>query len=274
VFVSVQPIAGWEVATTTRKLATPIGGDDGSVSDVVDTITWTATETRRSRQVSSSCSGFSAGQRPTDVTELTFPAIETYSSGEDVAWISTPGGAEPEHPAPTVQLTAASGGEDTSAIITPAASSDDDGDSNTLAVALIIGGVGLVAAITALALGRRRPAAARRGRSSKTRRVTSVPPGLEGMTAWHTSYDSGGRRLDAFMARPDGSGPHPGVVFHHGSNGLMAAAQHGLQTLVDAGYACSHPSGEATTATLARTGRTSCRHRGEAPRWGPSSSPR
>ena len=50
---------------------------------------------------------------PTDVTELAFPAVQTYSSGEEVAWIDTAAdGAEPEHPAPTVQLVAADRGRD------------------------------------------------------------------------------------------------------------------------------------------------------------------
>ena len=38
-----------------------------------------------------------AGPMPSDVTSLSFPAIQTYSSGEEVSWIDQPtsGGAEP-----------------------------------------------------------------------------------------------------------------------------------------------------------------------------------
>ena len=43
-------------------------------------------------------------------------------------------------------------------------------------------------------------------------------------------------KSDAFVSVPDGPGPHPAIVFHHGSNGLMAAAAAGMSALVDAGY--------------------------------------
>jgi dienelactone hydrolase len=56
-----------------------------------------------------------------------------------------------------------------------------------------------------------------------------------------TSYVSDGRRLDAFLSLPDCPGPHPGVVFHHGSNGLMAASAAGIAALVGAGYAVLAP---------------------------------
>jgi uncharacterized protein YcnI len=55
------------------------------------------------------------GPLPADVTELTFPTIQTYSDGEEVAWIEpTPAsGEEPEHPVPTLTLTAAPAGSTT-----------------------------------------------------------------------------------------------------------------------------------------------------------------
>jgi hypothetical protein len=70
------------------------------------------------------------------------------------------GQAEPEHPAPTLALTAASdetGGSDT-AQTTPAASESDSGTSGLAVTALIVGIVGLLAGVT-LALGARRHAA-------------------------------------------------------------------------------------------------------------------
>ena len=68
------------------------------------------------------------------------------------------------------------------------------------------------------------------------RGVREIPDGLEALAAWRTTYRSDGRELDAFVAVPDGAGPHPAIVFHHGSNGLMAAAAAGMSALVDAGY--------------------------------------
>ena len=84
--------------------------------------------------------------------------MQTYSSGEEVAWIeeTTEGGPEPELPAPTLQLVAADGGGE-EATAAPAADEDDD-DSNTLSiVALVVGALGLVAGIAALVIARRPP---------------------------------------------------------------------------------------------------------------------
>ena len=56
-----------------------------------------------------------------------------------------------------------------------------------------------------------------------------------------TSYVSAGRELAAFLALPETPGPHPGVVFHHGSAGLMPASEAGIRALVGAGYAVLAP---------------------------------
>ncbi len=52
---------------------------------------------------------FVVAQLPFNATELVFKTLETYSDGEVVRWIDpqAPGQAEPEHPAPTLKLTAA-----------------------------------------------------------------------------------------------------------------------------------------------------------------------
>ena len=47
--------------------------------------------------------------------------------------------------------------------------------------------------------------------------------------------------FDGFFVAPDGDGPFPGVVFHHGSAGLMAEAKIGLLELVGMGYAVFAP---------------------------------
>jgi uncharacterized protein YcnI len=162
-FVSVQPMPGWDITTTTRKLDAPLEGEGDSITEVVDTITWTATAGTQIDSGQFQLFWISAGQMPTDVSELSFPAIQTYSGGEEVAWIeaSSPGGAEPEHPAPTVQLVAGADSEATSATVAAADPSSGGDDSDTIAVvALVVGAVGLVVAITAVALGRRRPTAA------------------------------------------------------------------------------------------------------------------
>ena len=72
-----------------------------------------------------------------------------------VAWIdqATDGAAEPEHPAPTLELVAPGGGESAAA----ATVEDDAGDgTDTLAiVALVVGAFGLIVAGIALVATRR-----------------------------------------------------------------------------------------------------------------------
>jgi dienelactone hydrolase len=69
---------------------------------------------------------------------------------------------------------------------------------------------------------------------------TGVNP-LHVFSDWRTEYVSDGRKLDGFFVAPDGDGPFPGIVFHHGSAGLMAEAKIGLLELVDMGYAVFAP---------------------------------
>lgn len=158
--VSVQPMPGWDITTTTRTLDTPLDGESGGISEVVDTITWTATGDTQIAPGQFELFWISAGRMPTDVDELTFPAIQTYSSGEEVAWIDT--NADGDLPAPRVALVAASGDDHdagaTTTTTVPVASSDDGGSSNTLGVvALVVGIVALVVAGGAVATSRRKP---------------------------------------------------------------------------------------------------------------------
>ena len=165
--VSYQPVAGWSVKVAKEKLATPVKTDDGEVTEGVKTITWTA---------GAKADGIAPGQFrdfPLSVQipgkagdTLTFKALQTYSDGKVVRWIGAPGAPEP---APQVSVTAAAGDhhaaapaatattEQTSAPAPAAAvTPSGDGDSNTLSViALIVGGLGLVAGGGALVAARR-----------------------------------------------------------------------------------------------------------------------
>jgi uncharacterized protein YcnI len=107
-FVSVQAKPGWDVETTTRTLDTPIEGEGRTITEAVDTITWTATGDTQIHPGEFDWFWVSAGPMPSDVESLSFPTIQTYSSGEEVAWIDLVGdeGTEPEHPAPTVDFVA------------------------------------------------------------------------------------------------------------------------------------------------------------------------
>jgi uncharacterized protein YcnI len=102
--VDVKALPGWHVAIAHTTLARPLESDDGPVTQAVSRITWSggaiAPGTFEDFTVS-------LGPLPTDTGKLVFKAIQTYSNGDVVRWIdtSTPGGAEPEHPAPTLRLT-------------------------------------------------------------------------------------------------------------------------------------------------------------------------
>jgi uncharacterized protein YcnI len=162
-FVSVQPVPGWTITTTTHTLAEPIVLDDGdSITEAVDTITWKADGDTQIGAGQFQSFWVSAGPMPTDVDSLAFPTLQTYASGEEVAWIEAPNadGSEPEHPAPILGLTAPGGD---AAVPTPDApasvtsdDSDDADDSDALAItALVVGGCGLVAGIAGIVLARR-----------------------------------------------------------------------------------------------------------------------
>ena len=102
------------------------------------------------------------------VDELAFKAVQTYDNGDVVRWVepASADGAEPEHPAPTLHLVAATGGGDeaatpttTSAAVDAAASStDDDGDGKVVG-AYVLAAVAVALSATALVRARRRPSA-------------------------------------------------------------------------------------------------------------------
>jgi len=56
-----------------------------------------------------------------------------------------------------------------------------------------------------------------------------------------TAYESQGRTLPGAFVTPAGDGPFPGIVFHHGSAGLMAAARTSIEMLVGSGFAVFAP---------------------------------
>ena len=95
---------------------------------------------------------------------ISWKAIQTYADGQKVRWI---GGPDTEEPASVTQVSASAprenaGGEGgASRAGAPAAAAGDageDGGSDTLSiVALVVGGLGLLAGLAALVVARRRP---------------------------------------------------------------------------------------------------------------------
>jgi len=161
-FVSVQPKPGWEVETTTRKLDEPIEAFGETYDEVIDTVTWSGGEIKPGEF---DTFALSVGPLPEDVDSLAFPAIQTYSSGEEVAWIDpvVEGEEEPEHPAPTLALVAEGGGDEAAATTTTAAeatgssegdSSDDGGTDGVAMAALVVAVIAALLGGAALVRGR------------------------------------------------------------------------------------------------------------------------
>jgi uncharacterized protein YcnI len=166
-FVSVKPVPGWTATSTTTTLATPIEAEGSTITEAVSEVTWTADTGGGLTPGEYQTFSISAGPLPENADSLVFPALQGYDDGSTVSWIdpTVEGQAEPEHPAPTLSLTAASADNATDTTsTTPAAgaSATDSGTSGLAVTALVVGIVGLLAGITgvALALGARRRAAA------------------------------------------------------------------------------------------------------------------
>jgi uncharacterized protein YcnI len=165
-FVSVKPHAGWTVAVTKAKLATPIKTDDGEVTEAVSAITWTAGSAASAIKPGEFDEfDVSAGPLP-KADSMQFKALQTYSDGTVVRWIEPEkaDGSEPEHPAPTLKLTPAAA-EGASAIPAPTGSAVGAKSSSTTAsgssdaspasskTALGLSVAALIVALVAAALG-------------------------------------------------------------------------------------------------------------------------
>jgi periplasmic copper chaperone A len=141
--VLVRPIPGWTHSEKTAKLAKPISTDDGDITEAVAEIDWTAT----AGGVQPGEFGefvVMAGQLP-DAAQLTFKAVQIYSDGSRTSWteVPAPGStAEPEHPAPSLDLAAAA---PTAPVAKSSASSSQTG-------AVILGSVALAVAVASGAL--------------------------------------------------------------------------------------------------------------------------
>jgi uncharacterized protein YcnI len=156
---SYEPRADWRVQVTRTKLAKPVQTDDGPITEGVKQIAWTGSGKGLGRVGPGQFMDFPISvQIPEGAAgkTLTFKAIQTYSNGDVVRWIGAPSS---ESPAPTLTVAAAAAGSGSGATTpTPAApaSTGDGGGGDTVGViALIVGGIGLVAAAAALIITRR-----------------------------------------------------------------------------------------------------------------------
>jgi uncharacterized protein YcnI len=144
--VLVRPMSGWTHTEKTVKLATPITTDDGDITEAVAEIDWTAT----AGGIKPGEFGefvVMAGQLP-DSPRITFKAVQIYSDGSRTAWTEVPApgsAAEPEHPAPSLDLAAAAPAASTAPVAKSSASGSQTG-------AVILGSVALAVAVASGAL--------------------------------------------------------------------------------------------------------------------------
>lgn len=109
--VTPQAVPGWKIEVTKSKLAEPLDVHGKKINEAVSKVTWTA-------DGSGIAAGYfqqfplSIGKLPEDADQLVFKALQTYSNKEVVRWIEEPaeGGAEPESPAPVLELSAPAAG--------------------------------------------------------------------------------------------------------------------------------------------------------------------
>jgi uncharacterized protein YcnI len=160
--VKAKPHYGWTFSAPKVKLATPVTQGDKTVTEAVSTITWTADKGVSIKPGSFDEFEFTVGQMPTDKASVSFPAVQTYSDGKVVRWIEPKvvGAAEPEHPAPVLELLPAKTSETAPAVAATPATPAKAAGKDSLAR-----GIGAGAAIVALGgigLGLRRKTSARK----------------------------------------------------------------------------------------------------------------
>ena len=154
-FVSVKPVPGWTFAVTKDKLAKPISSDDGEVTEAVSKITWTGGKIGPGEFQEFDVS---VGPLPTNTDSMVFKAVQTYDNGDVVRWIdeNTAGGEEPEHPAPVLTLTAATGDSEHMAASDDTSESSDSSKSSSDGAARGLAVVGIALGAAGLAFGLRK----------------------------------------------------------------------------------------------------------------------
>jgi uncharacterized protein len=151
--VSLRPNGDWKATVVTAPLATPVTDDDGNqITEAVSTVTWEGGRIEPGQFEEFEMSvGPLAGAAG---TTLSFPAVQTYDNGDVVRWIdpTVAGQPRPEHPAPSVLLTADAG----DAVASSTGGDSSDGTGRALGiVGIVLGAAGVVLGGLALASSRR-----------------------------------------------------------------------------------------------------------------------
>jgi uncharacterized protein YcnI len=174
--VDYENVPGWSTKVIEAKLATPIEEDGETIDTEVSQIVWTWTGPLGKVNNGQFIQFPLSLAIPDDATgrALEFRTVQTYSNGQVVHWISP--SLSSEHPSPRINVTAKGGviqdvagdeagpeaGQTAASSSTPAPATTvqaSGGASKGLGIAaLILGALGLIAGLAALAASRRRPA--------------------------------------------------------------------------------------------------------------------
>ncbi|GAA4544724.1 YcnI family protein [Pseudonocardia xishanensis] len=148
------PQPGWTAEVVKGTLPAPVEVNGAQVTEAVTAVTWTAQPGTRIGPGQFIDFPLSVGPLPTDTDQLVLPTVQTYDDGRVVAWDqpTVAGAEEPEHPAPTVTLTAAAGGaHGHDAAAATSGGSTEGGATDT--TARWLGGTGLLLGALGLGLG-------------------------------------------------------------------------------------------------------------------------
>lgn len=137
-FVSVQPHPGWTYSVQMRTLDEPIEGEGSTITEAVSIVTWEADEGVQIGPGEFDEFGLSVGPMPAETVDLTFKALQTYSSGEVVRWIDAP---DADLPAPVVKVApaqAAAGEPGPAGPAGPQGATGESGGSGLAIAALVV----------------------------------------------------------------------------------------------------------------------------------------
>lgn len=152
-FLSVQPVPGWTVTLTRSDLPEPVDAEGTEVTSYVSVVEFRAEDGGGIGPGEFQEFALSGGPFP-DAEEIVLPAVQTYSDGTETAWIEPEvDGQEPEHPAPTLTLTAAGDRASPTNAQATASGQDTSPGSGTGTVALVLALVALVVAVVGVVLG-------------------------------------------------------------------------------------------------------------------------
>ena len=152
--LSIEPVPGWTVTTTSAKLPKPEKNDDGQViTSYVSVVEFRAAAGGGIAPGQFQEFALSGGPFP-DTGQVAFPVVQSYSDGTEAPWIdpTVEGQPEPEHPAPVLSL-AADPGAGTSAAPTASATAAAGEHSHGEIIAQDPSGLALFLSIVAFLMG-------------------------------------------------------------------------------------------------------------------------